>query len=62
MEIRDREIRKREKKVERAEERVRKREKELEEQWEEVEKEKMIIDKAKNQGSHLDVQRLVNRV
>ena len=32
MEIRDREIRKREKKVERAEERVRKREKELEEQ------------------------------
>jgi len=31
LEIRDREIRKREKKVERAEERVRKREKELEE-------------------------------
>ena len=62
LEVRDREIRKREKKLERVEERVRRREKEIEEQWEEVEKEKMIVDKAKNQRSHIDVQRLVNRV
>ncbi len=62
LDIREKGLAKRERKLAREQEKVMEKVKEMDEQQEIIEIEKNKIEKAKMQGSHLDVQRLVNRV